>query len=69
MTPRELFRPVYGQHFQVRPKHWWRPGQRHAAKLAAKLLDSNLDLQRRISERVLHQALYGFDVKRWPPCE
>jgi hypothetical protein len=36
---RRLFRPVYGEHFEVRPKHWWNPKERKAARLAAKVCD------------------------------
>lgn len=59
---RQLFRPVYGARFEVRPKRWWSPRERKTARTAAKLLDYEYErkcerymteFRRRLSEDLL----------------
>lgn len=63
--PGQLFKPVYGEHFEVRPKHWWSPRQRKAAKIAARVMDYYADRTFAEAKRhPLNEAPYGVSCSR-----
>lgn len=57
---RRIFRPVYGERFEVRPEHWWNPRERKAARLAAKLADHHAaSVSKEASRLMVDAALFG----------
>lgn len=55
-----LFRPVYGEHFEVRPSRWWDPRSRRTARLAAEMADYLYPEIRVTSHEVIRDAVrYG----------
>lgn len=39
---KRIFRPVYGEMVEARPKRWWHPKDRKTARLAASVADFEL---------------------------
>jgi hypothetical protein len=55
-----LFRPAYGEHYIVRPKHWWHPRQRKAARIAAAVADHlEPEVRAQTVEHVRRRLIYG----------
>jgi hypothetical protein len=57
---RRILRPVYGERFEVRPKHWWNPRERKTARLAAKLADHHAaSVSKEASRLMVDAAVFG----------
>lgn len=58
---RRLFRPEYGTIVRVRPRRWWSPRQRRAARVAGTMLSHEAD---RIVRAQVDAMVHGLSVVR-----
>ena len=56
-------RTLRSEHFQIKPKQWWRPSVRKAARLSLKVMESHVkeheaEMQRRSMDLLLYGTAY-----------
>jgi hypothetical protein len=56
---RRVFRPAYGRYFKITPRKWWSRSARNSARLAAAVLDYEMDKK---ATQAAQAALIGLSI-------